>query len=117
MNKFEQFFRKIAEILKNVLETIKDYLNSLLSTEEEHTLLKSMSPDYGFEDVELADFVKVTTVPSTFIKTFVYDYVEDIDKKVNTYAEDNEVEIKSILVNQTKCGVLYATVIFERGCE
>lgn len=57
------------------------------------------------------------TAPSTFVKTFVYDYVEELDEKVNRYAEDNKLEIKSILVNQTNLGVLYATVVFERSCE
>ena len=61
--------------------------------------------------------LEVKSIPSTFVKTFVCDYVEDLDKKVNHYAEENELEIKSILVNQTNLGVLYATVIFERSCE
>lgn len=59
--------------------------------------------------------LKVTTVPVTFVKTFVYDYAEDIDKMVNHYAEDNELEIISISICCT--GVLIATVIFERSVE
>lgn len=108
MNKIKKFFRTTIEETKKALEVIKDFVRSLLTPKEELT----------FDDVfELSPFLKMTTVPSTFVKTFVYDYVEDIDKKVNTYAEDNELEIKSILVNQTNLGVLYATVLFERSAE
>ena len=59
--------------------------------------------------------LKVTNVPSTFVKTFVYDYAEELDEMVNHYAEDNELEIISISICYT--GVLIATVIFERGVE
>lgn len=53
--------------------------------------------------------------PSTFVKTFVYDYAEDIDDMVTQYAEENELEIRSISVCYTS--VFAATVVFERGCE
>ena len=57
--------------------------------------------------------LKVKSVPNTFVKTFVYDYAEEVDEMVNHYAEDNELEIKSISICYT--GILIATVIFERG--
>lgn len=53
----------------------------------------------------------------TFVKTFVCDYAEDIDDKVNRYAEDNGLEIVSISVCHASVGVLAATVVFERGYE
>jgi hypothetical protein len=111
MNKIKKFFRTTIEEIRKVLEVIQDFVLSLLTPKEE---LKNLSLDdvFGFSSL-----LKVTTVPSTFVKTFVYDYVEELDEKVNHYAEDNEVEIKSILVNQTNLGVLYAMVIFERGFE
>ena len=59
--------------------------------------------------------IEVKSVPNTFVKTFVYDYAEDIDDKVNTFAEDNELEIRSVSIRHT--GVFVATVVFERGCE
>lgn len=108
MNKIKRFFTEAVEKAKTL-----DVLLSSIKEEEEHILLKSLSTD----PVELPSSLEVKSVPSTFIKTFVYDYVEDIDKKVNTYAEDNKLEIKSILVNQTNLGVLYATVLFERSVE
>jgi hypothetical protein len=58
----------------------------------------------------------VKTLPSTFVKTFVYDYAEEIDDKVNAYAEKHRLEIKSITVGYlTVNDFFYATVLFERG--
>lgn len=51
--------------------------------------------------------------PSTFVKTFIYDYAEDLDDIVNDYAEYNELEIKSISICHTD--VFVASVVFERG--
>ena len=59
--------------------------------------------------------LKVTTVPSTFVKTFVYDYAEDLDNMVNHYAEEAELEIKSISICHTD--VFVASVVFERGVK
>lgn len=50
----------------------------------------------------------------TFVKTFVCDYVEDIDDKVNRYAKYNNLEIISISVCHAGVGVLAATVVFEK---
>lgn len=60
--------------------------------------------------------LKIINIPGTFVKTFVYDYAEEVDEMVNHYAEDNELEIKSISVCRAS-GVFVTTVIFERGCE
>ena len=58
----------------------------------------------------------VKTIPNTFIKTFVYDYAEDVDDKVNSYAEEHNLKINSISVGYlTVNDFFYATVLFERG--
>jgi DNA-directed RNA polymerase subunit RPC12/RpoP len=53
--------------------------------------------------------------PSTFVKTFIYDYAEDLDKIVNHYAKEAKLEIKSISICHTD--VFVASVVFERGFE
>lgn len=56
--------------------------------------------------------------PSTFIRTFVYDYAEEIDNKVNDYAEKHNVEIISISVHYFSfTGVFSAAVLFKRGFD
>lgn len=61
---------------------------------------------------------EVKTLPQSFIKTFVYDYAEEVDNKVNDYAEKHNLEIISISIHYLKfTGVFYATVLFERGIE
>ena len=60
--------------------------------------------------------LKVINIPGTFVKTFVYDYAEELDDMVNHHAEDNELEIKSVSVCRAS-GVFVASVVFERGCE
>ena len=52
--------------------------------------------------------------PFTFVKTFVFDYVEDIEEEVNEYAKSNHLEIKSISVCHAGVGVIAASVVFER---
>lgn len=59
---------------------------------------------------------EVTTLPSTFVKIFVFDYIEEVNV-VNAYAEENRLEIKSITVDYLDINdFFYATVLFERGC-
>jgi hypothetical protein len=53
------------------------------------------------------------SVPNTFVKTFVYDYAEEVDEMVNHYAEDNDLEIISISICWS--GIYVASVVFERG--
>ena len=55
----------------------------------------------------------------TFLKTFVYDFAEDIDYIVNAYAEENEIEIISISIchNHRPSDCFIATVVFERSCK
>lgn len=53
--------------------------------------------------------------PITFVKTFIYDYAEDIDEIVKYYATKNELEIISIAICHTD--VFVATVVFERSFE
>ena len=53
--------------------------------------------------------------PITFVKTFIYDYAEDIDEIINDYAAENELEIISIAICHTD--VFVATVVFERNFE
>ena len=57
--------------------------------------------------------------PHTFVKTFVYDYAEELDEIVNNYAEDNDLEIISISIchNHRPSDCFVATVVFERGFE
>ena len=56
---------------------------------------------------------------NTFVKTFVYDFAEDIDYIVNAYAEKNGFEIVSISIchNHRPSDCFIATVVFERGTE
>ena len=56
---------------------------------------------------------------NTFVKTFVYDFAEDIDYIVNAYAEENELEIISISIchNHRPSDCFIATVVFERSCK
>ena len=59
----------------------------------------------------------VKTIPNTFVKTFVYDYAEDVDNIVNAYAEEHRLKIESITVGYIeRDSFFYATVLFERGC-
>ena len=106
MNKIKKFFKEAIEKTKTL-----DVLLSSIKEEEEHILLNSLSTD----PVELPPSLKVTTVPNTFVKTFVYDYAEDLDDMVNHYAEDNELEIISISICHTN--VFVASVVFERGFD
>lgn len=53
--------------------------------------------------------------PKTFVKTFIYDYAEDIDEIVNYYAAKNELEIRSTTICHTD--IFVATVVFERSFE
>ena len=106
MNKIKKFFKEAIEKAKTL-----DVLLSSIKEEEEHILLNSLSTD----PVELPPSLKVTTVPNTFVKTFVYDYAEDLDDMVNHYAEDNELEIISISICHTN--VFVASVVFERGFD
>lgn len=103
---------KIKQAIAKAFEKVKDF-DSLISSikESEHILLKSLSPD----DAKLAPSFEVTSVPNTFVKTFVYDYAEDLDYMVNHYAEKNELEIISISICHTD--VFVASVVFERGFE
>lgn len=107
MNKIKKFFRKVIKETKGYFL----WLQSLFSDEEEHILLNSLSTD----PVKLPPSLEVTTVPNTFVKTFVYDYAEDLDETVNHYAEKNELEIISISICHTD--VFVASVVFERGFE
>ena len=78
--------------------------------------MKRKKPDIKFEDI--FECLKVTNVPATFVKTFVYDDAEEIDEIANHYAEDNELEVKSISVCYISfSNVFSATVVFGRGCE
>lgn len=51
--------------------------------------------------------------PWSFVKTFVYDYAEQVEDIVNEYAKIEGLEIVSISVCYTS--VFVATVVFERG--
>ena len=55
----------------------------------------------------------------TFLKTFVYDFAEDIDYIVNAYAEENGLESVAISIwhNHRPSDCFIATVVFERGTE
>ena len=109
MNKIKRFFTEAVKKAKNL-----DVLLSSIKEEEEHILLKSLSTD----PVRLSPFLEVKSVPSTFVKTFVYDHAEEIDDKVNHYAEDNELEIKSIsTIFLDFSNVFSSTVVFERSVE
>lgn len=53
--------------------------------------------------------------PSTFVKTFVCDYVEDMDRAINTFAKKHGLDIKLISIEHKFA--IYATVVFERSCK
>lgn len=53
--------------------------------------------------------------PLTFVKTFICDYVDEIEDEVNAYAKSNSLEIISISVCHAGVGVIAAAVVFERG--
>lgn len=50
----------------------------------------------------------------TFVKTFICDYVDEIEDEVNEYAKSNDLEIISISLCHAGVGVIAAAVVFER---